>query len=370
MGLFDFIGGQFIDVIDWTDDSSDTMVYRFERQGNEIKYGAKLTVRESQIAVFVNEGVIADIMTPGIYELETQNMPIMTSLKHWDHGFSSPFKAEVYFVSTKRFTNLKWGTKNPIMVRDPEFAMVRLRAFGTYEIRINNAEVFLKEIVGTDGHFTTDEVEAQLTNLILSKFATILGKDTTPVLDLAGNYEQFGSFITEQISPFFKEYGLELTKMLIENISLPPEVEKALDTRSSRAITGNLDDHLKYQSAEAMKNSSNNSGGMADMMGMGVAMAMGQNMSNSMNNQNHQQNNSQNNSTPPPPLPNQEKKYFVAINGASQGAFSLNEINSKISNSEIKRDTLVWADGMDGWSKAESVFSSSFGAMPPPLPPQ
>lgn len=367
MGLFDFIGGQFIDVIDWTDDSNDTMVYRFERHGNEIKYGAKLTVRESQIAVFVNEGVIADIMTPGIYELETQNMPIMTSLKHWDHGFSSPFKAEVYFISTKRFTNLKWGTKNPIMVRDPEFAMVRLRAFGTYEIRIDNPEIFLKEIVGTDGHFTTDEVEAQLTNLILSKFATILGKDSTPVLDLAGNYEIFGSFITEKISPFFKEYGLELTKMLIENISLPPEVEKALDTRSSRAISGNLDDHLKYQSAEAMKNSSNNSGGMADMMGLGVAMAMGQNMSNSMNNNNNQ---NRGTGTPPPPLPNQEPKYFVAINGASQGPFSISDINTKIASSVIARDTLVWADGMDGWSKAETVFADSFGSTPPPLPPQ
>ena len=246
MGLFDWAGGQFVDVIDWTDDSNDTMVYRFERQGNEIKYGAKLTVRESQIAVFVNEGVIADIMMPGLYELETQNMPILTSLKHWDHGFSSPFKAEVYFVNTKRFTNLKWGTKNPIMVRDPEFAMVRLRAFGTYEIRVKSADVFLKEIVGTDGHFTTDEVEDQLTNLILSKFATVLGKSTTPVLDLAGNYEMFGDFITEKISPYFTEYGIELTKMLIENISLPPEVEKAMDNRSSRAIAGNLDDHLKY----------------------------------------------------------------------------------------------------------------------------
>ena len=365
MGLFDWIGGQFIDVIEWTDDSHDTMVYRFERQGNEIKYGAKLTVRESQIAVFVNEGVVADIMTPGIYELETKNMPIMTSLKHWDHGFNSPFKAEVYFISTKRFTNLKWGTKNPIMVRDPEFAMVRLRAFGTYEIRIQNPEIFLKEIVGTDGHFTTDEVEGQLTNLILSKFATVLGKDSTPVLDLAGNYEIFGAFITEGMSPYFKEYGLELTKMLIENISLPPEVEKALDTRSSRAITGNLDDHLKYQSAEAMKNSSNHSGGMADMMGLGVAMAMGNTLSHSMNN-----NNTNNSGGTPPPLPNQGVKYFVALNGASQGPYGVTEINAHISSGEIERETLVWAEGMEGWKPAGTVFGSRFGATPPPLPPQ
>ena len=368
MGLFDWVGGQFIDVIDWTDDSNDTMVYRFERQGNEIKYGAKLTVRESQMAVFVNEGVIADIMGPGIYELETQNMPIMTSLKHWDHGFSSPFKAEVYFISTKRFTNLKWGTKNPITVRDPEFAMVRLRAFGTYEIRVNKPDVFLKEIVGTDGHFTTDEVEGQLTNLILSKFATVLGQDKTPVLDLAGNYEMFGSFITEKISPYFNDYGLELTKILIENISLPPEVEKALDTRSSRAITGNLDDHLKYQSAEALKNSSNNSGGMADMMGLGVAMAMGQNMSNNMNNQNNQ-----NNQTPPPsappPLPT-AVKYFVSLNGASQGPYEVSVLQNYANSGQINRDTLVWCDGMSAWSKAGDVLGNIFSATPPPLPPQ
>ena len=229
MGLFSWLFGQFIDVIEWTDNSQDTMVYRFNRQGNEIKYGAKLTVRESQMAVFVNEGVIADILGPGIYELETKNIPILTSLQHWDHGFNSPFKAEVYFISTKRFIDLKWGTKNPIMVRDPEFDMVRLRAFGTYEIRINDAKTFLNEIVGTDGHFTTDEVEAQLTNLIVSKFATIMGQDDTPALDLAANYEKFGTYITEHMAPSFTEYGLELTRMLVENISLPEEVEKAID---------------------------------------------------------------------------------------------------------------------------------------------
>ena len=244
MGLFSWLFGQFIDVIEWTDNSQNTMVYRFNRQGNEIKYGAKLIVRESQIAVFVNEGQIADVLGPGIYELETNNIPILTNLQHWDHGFNSPFKAEVYFLSTKRFTNLKWGTKNPIMVRDPEFSMVRLRAFGTYEIRIDDPKTFLQEIVGTDGHFTTDEIEAQLTNLIVSKFAIIMGEDGTPVLDLAGSYEKFGRYITERISPYFKEYGLELTKILVENISLPDEVEKAIDVRSSREITGDLNKHI------------------------------------------------------------------------------------------------------------------------------
>ena len=173
MGLFDFIFGEFIDVIDWTDDTQNTMVYRFPRYGNEIKYGAKLIVRESQQAIFVNEGEIADILGPGSYELETKNLPILTKLQHWDHGFNSPFKAEVYFVNTKRFINLKWGTKNPVMLRDPEFGMVRLRAFGTYTIRVTDPQKFLTEIVGTDNLFSTNEITEQLSNIIVSKFATV-----------------------------------------------------------------------------------------------------------------------------------------------------------------------------------------------------
>jgi membrane protease subunit (stomatin/prohibitin family) len=356
MGLFDWLLGQFIDVIEWTDDSSDTMVYRFNRQGNAIKYGAKLTVRESQIAVFVNEGVIADILGPGIYELETKNIPILTDLQHWDHGFNSPFKAEVYFLNTKRFTNLKWGTKNPVMVRDSEFAMVRLRAFGTYEIRIDDAKTFLNEIVGTDGHFTTSEIEGQLTNLILSKFATVLGQDDTPVLDLAANYEKFGSFITERISPAFKSYGLELTRILVENISLPEEVEKALDTRSSREITGDLDDHVKYQSGQALGNSEG--GTMGDMIGMGAGLAMGQQMTNSMQT---------NNTSTPPPLPNQIAQYFVAIEGKSQGPFSLEQVEKDLLSGKIDADTLIWTQGMDDWEKASSILSTTFKQTPPPL---
>ncbi len=353
MGLFNWLFGQFIDVIEWTDDSQDTMVYRFNRQGNEIKYGAKLTVRESQVAVFVNEGEIADVLGPGIYELETNNIPILTNLQHWDHGFNSPFKAEVYFLNTKRFTDLKWGTKNPIMVRDPEFAMVRLRAFGTYEIRIDEPKTFLKEIVGTDGHFTTDEIEAQLTNLIVSKFATVLGTDDTPVLDMARNYEKFGSYITEHIAPYFKEYGLELTKMLIENISLPEEVEKAIDTRSSREITGDLNEHIKYQSGQALGNSE---GSASDMVGMGAGLAMGQQMANSLN------------ATPPPPLPNQVAQYYVALNGAQQGPYSLEQIKTYIDTKEIDKETLLWTQGMQGWEPASSVLSQYFTQTPPPLP--
>jgi len=358
MGLFDWLLGQFIDVIEWTDDSHDTMVYRFNRQGNEIKYGAKLIVRESQVAVFVNEGEIADVLGPGIYELETKNLPILTNLQHWDHGFNSPFKAEVYFLNTKRFTDLKWGTKNPIMVRDPEFAMVRLRAYGTYEIRIDDPVTFLKEIVGTDGHFTTDEIEAQLTNLIVSKLATVLGEDDTPVLDMARNYERFGSYITEHIAPYFKEYGLELTKMLIENISLPDEVEKAIDARSSREITGDLDANLKYQTGNALGNASG--GSMGDMIGMGAGIAMGQQMAQSMN--------ASTTGTTPPPLPNQLPQYYIARNGVQEGPFSLEAIETMIKEGQMTRETLVWTQGMSEWAAAETILGNHFAQTPPPLP--
>ncbi len=355
MGLFSWLFGQFIDVIEWTDDSQDTMVYRFNRQGNEIKYGAKLTVRESQMAVFVNEGEIADILGPGIYELETNNIPILTSLQHWDHGFNSPFKAEIYFLNTKRFIDLKWGTKNPVMVRDPEFSMVRLRAFGTYEIRISDPKKFLTEIVGTDGHFTTSEVEAQLTNLITSNFATIMGADGTPVLDLAANYEKLGEYITEHIAPSFEEYGLELTKMLVENISLPEEVEKAIDTRSSREITGDLDAHIKYQSGQALGNAE---GAASDMVGMGAGLAMGQQMANSMN---------QPKATTPPPLPNQITQYYVASEGKAEGPYSLEQIEKELLSGNIHNDTLIWTQGMKEWQEASAILSSHFPQTPPPL---
>jgi len=358
MGLFDWAFGQFIDVIEWTDDSHDTMVYRFPRHNNEIKYGAKLTVRESQMAIFVNEGVIADVLGPGIYELETKNLPVMTSLEHWDHAFNSPFKAEVYFVNTKRFTDLKWGTKNPIMVRDPEFSMVRLRAFGTYEIRITDPKQFMNEIVGTDSHFTVDEIDEQLTNLIISKFTTILGESNIPVLDLASNYENFSNYISEKIAPYFGEYGLHLTKILVENISLPSNVEEALDKRSSREITGNLDDNIKYQMGEALGNESSST--MGDMVGMAAGLAMGQNMVESLN---------KTNKTTPPPLPEMNSTmYYVALAEEQEGPFDIRTIQRFIQEHKVERDTLVWTEGLQDWVEASTMLEKYFNATPPPLP--
>ena len=360
MGLFDWITGQFIDVIAWTDDSHDTMVWRFPREGNEIKYGAKLIVREGQTAVFVNEGEIADILGPGTYELETGNLPVLTTMQHWDHGFKSPFKAEVYFLNMTRFTDLKWGTRNPITVRDPEFAMVRLRAFGSYEIRIEDPRTFMQEIVGTDGHFTLDEIQSQLANLIVSKLAVVLGQDRTPALDLAANYEAFGRFITEGIAPAFREYGLKLERILVENISLPEAVEKAIDTRSSRAAAGNLDEHLKYRGAEAL----DKGGSLSDMAGMGVGFAMAQEMARGFGPSG--QNNA---ATPPPPPPPQEKLYYVSNNGDSEGPYPLEQLREMVGQGRLMPGSYLWSEGFDEWKAAKAVLPQLFDTATPPPPP-
>ncbi|MGB8623107.1 MAG: SPFH domain-containing protein, partial [Paracoccaceae bacterium] len=265
MGIFDFLSGEFIDVIHWTDDTRDTMVWRFEREDHAIKYGAKLTVREGQAAVFVHEGQLADVFTPGLYMLETNNMPVLTTLQHWDHGFRSPFKSEIYFVSTIRFNDLKWGTKNPIMLRDPEFGPTRIRAYGTYTIRVKDPARFLTEIVGTDGEFTMDEISFQIRNIIVQEFSRVIAGSGIPVLDMAANTADLGKLIVAEVSPVLEGYGLEMPEFYIENISLPPAVEEALDKRTSMGLAGDLGKFTQYSAAEAMTAAARNpaGGGMA-----------------------------------------------------------------------------------------------------------
>jgi membrane protease subunit (stomatin/prohibitin family) len=368
MGLFDKLKGEFVDVIEWTDSSNDTMVWRFPRYQNEIKMGAKLTVRESQVAVFVNEGNMADEFKPGLYELQTQNMPIMTTLRSWKFGFNSPFKAEVYFVNTKQFTNQKWGTKNPIMLRDAEFGPVRLRAFGTYALRIVDAKKFLKEIAGTDAHFTTEEVTDQLRNLVITRFTDAVAESKIPVLDLASNYDELSKFISNKINPEFQELGVEVTKLLIENISLPPEVEAALDKRSSMGIIGNLGAYSQFQAANSMEKAAENGN---SIMGAGVGMGMGFGMANQMGNmyQQNQFNPNQNQNTPPPPPP--VNNYFVAVNGQQTGPFTEHTLEQMIRQGTFKKESMVWKNGMAAWAVADQVpeLGKLFSAVPPPLPP-
>jgi membrane protease subunit (stomatin/prohibitin family) len=367
MGLWDRIKHELIDIIEWTDDSTNTMVWRFPRHQNEIKYGAKLTVRESQEAVFVNEGKIADVYQPGLYSLTTQNMPVLTTLMGWKYGFNSPFKAEVYFVNTKNFTDQKWGTKNPIMLRDAEFGPVRLRAFGTYALKVTEADKFIREIAGTQAHFTTDEVTEQLRNLIVTRFTDAVGESKIPVLDLAANYDELSKFIAGKLAPEFNEYGLTVTKFLVENISLPAEVEAMLDKRSSMGIVGNLNQYSQFQAANAMEQAAKNPGGGTASEGIGLGMGFA--MANQMGQMFNQQNQPNQTTSGPPPVPG-AIQYFIALEGQQNGPHSVDGLKDLITKGVLTRDTLVWKQGMQNWIKASDSpeVSPLFGSSPPPIP--
>jgi len=283
MGILDFLKGEFIEVIEWTESNRDTLVYRFPVRDHQIKMGAQLTVREGQAAVFINEGALADVFEPGRYELTTSNMPIMTKLQSWKHGFESPFKAEVYFVNTRQFTDCKWGTQNPVMMRDTDLGMVRVRAFGSYSYRVSDPAKFMQEIVGTDGHFTTDEINGQLRSHVVTAFTDSLGEAKIPVLDLAANYKELGATIGDSMSGELGGYGLALTTFLIENISLPKAVEEMLDKRTSMGVLGDMGKYTQFQAANALEAAAKNPGGGAgDGMAMGAGLAMGQAMASAM----------------------------------------------------------------------------------------
>lgn len=363
--VFDFLKGEFIDVIAWTDDTRDTMVWRFERQGNAIKYGAKLTVREGQAAVFIHEGQLADIFGPGLYVLETNNLPIMTTLQHWDHGFQSPFKSEIYFVNTTRFNDLKWGTKNPIIARDPEFGAVRLRAFGTYSMRVSDPGRFMQEIVGTDGEFTADEISFQIRNVIVQEFSRIIASSGIPVLDMAANTADLGKIVADAIAPKIAEYGLSIPEFYIENISLPDEVEKVLDKRTSMGIAGDLNKYMQFNAAESLGNPATGAGatlgaGMAAGVGMGMAQNMGPWGAAP---------GATPGATPPPP-PAAARQWHVAEGGAAKGPFGDAELAAMAASGRLTGTTMVWSAGMDGWKPAsDTELSRLFANVPPPLPP-
>ncbi len=391
MGIFDFLKGEFIDVIHWTDDSRDTMVWRFQREGHEIKYGAKLTVREGQAAVFVHEGQLADVFTPGLYMLETNNMPVMTTLQHWDHGFQSPFKSEIYYVNTTRFNNLKWGTKNPIICRDPEFGPVRLRAFGSYSVRVADAARFLTEIVGTDGEFTMDEISFQIRNIIVQEFSRAVAGSGIPVLDMAANTADLGKLVAAEIAPTLAEYGLMIPELYIENISLPPAVEQAMDKRTQMGIVGDLGRYTQFAAAEAMEAAAKTpNSGMGAGLGMGMGMAMAQQMGAALQPQAAGQQAGPWGARPAPaapagaapaaapqvapvapPPPPVEHVWHTAENGQTSGPFSKARLGRMAQEGSLSRDTHVWTPGQDGWMRAGDVaeLAQLFTILPPPPPP-
>ena len=369
MGLWDKITGELIDIIEWIDDSPDTLVWRFPRYQNEIKNGAKLIVRESQAAAFVKEGQLADVFNPGTYTLETRNLPILSTIMGWKYGFDSPFKAEVYFVSTRTFTGYKWGTKNPIMLRDPEFGPIRLRAFGTFAVRVSDPPTFLKQIAGTNGRFTVDGINEQLRDMLVARFADVLGEAKVAALDLAARQDELGHQLAARISDDFYPFGLQVTSLVIENVSLPPEVEKVLDQRTSMGIIGaqNMGTYTQFQAANAIKDAAQNPSGMAGMgVGMGMGVSMGQQVANAMGQAAHTQSP---NVGAPPPLP-QATAYFVGIDGKQAGPFDVATIQAMAGQGRVTRDTLVWKNGMANWSKAGEVVELSplFTVVPPPLP--
>ncbi|MXV15633.1 SPFH domain-containing protein [Hufsiella ginkgonis] len=370
MGLFSRLLNELIDIIEWVDTTNDTLIWKFPRNDNAIKMGAKLTVRESQVAVFMNEGRIADVFEPGMYTLTTQNMPILTTLAGWKYGFESPFKADIYFVSTRLFTNQKWGTKNPVMLRDAEFGPVRLRAFGSYGVKVNDARLFLTEISATKPVYTIDEINEQLRNIIVSRGMDAVASSRIPVLDLAANYDEVANVIKNTIQPDFNHMGLNLPMLMVENISLPPEVEEALDKRTQMGIIGNLGAYAQFQAANAIEKSAENSiGGNLGAAGMGLgvgAAMMGQ--AGNIFQQNHFDANRPNPADVPPPMPG-AVQYFIGINGKSEGPHTLNELTQMADSGKLTASSPVWKKGMNEWLAAEKLdeLASLFNNTPPPL---
>ncbi len=286
MGIVDFLKGELLEIIEWTDDSRDTLSYRFPDDDKEIKNGAQLIVRESQQVQFVAAGKYADLFNPGKHRLTTENIPILSTILGWKYGFNSPFKCDVYYINTRLFTGNKWGTSNPVMMRDKDFGVVRLRAFGTYDFRIVDAAKFLKEIAGTDQNFRLDEFADTMRSRIISVFTDALATANVPALDVASRYTEMGDALLPIINPaVIDKYGIEITSFLLENVSVPPEVEQAIDKRSSMGVIGNLNDYVKYQMGQSMTMGGEASAATATAQ-MGVGFAMAQEMARSMQQQN------------------------------------------------------------------------------------
>ncbi len=373
MALWDKLKAELIDIIQWLDDTNDTLLYRFPRYNNEIKYNAKLLVREGQAAVFINEGQLADLFGPGTHTLTTQNLPILATLKGWKYGFESPFKAEVYFVSTRQFTNLKWGTPGPCTMRDPEFGAVRVTAFGIYAIKIKDPVVFIREIAGTDGEFTTEEIQDNLKGKIGMRIKEVMPELKIPVIDLESKVYTLGEMLKERIAPSFEGFGIALTEVQVQDVGLPEEVERAIDKAGAMRAIGNMQTFTQYETANAIKDAANNPGGLAAAgVGMGMGFGMGGQMAGAMGGMfagQPQQASPPASGTAPPPLPPQ-LQLFVALNGQQSGPFDLSALQQLVQSGQLTRETLVWKQGMASWASAATVaeLTDLFGSVPPPIP--
>lgn len=368
MGIWDKLKNEFIDIIEWTDSSNNTIVYKFPRYQNEIKNGAKLTVRESQVAVFMNEGQIADVFQPGMYSLTTENLPILSTLKGWKYGFNSPFKADVFFVNTKQFTDQKWGTKNPFTVGDDRFGMIELRAFGNYAYRVTDAGLFIKDIAGTDSNYTTEEIEGQLKTKVLRKFSDIAGSSNIPIEKFASNLDEISELAQEKLNEYFATIGLKLTDFNVENVSMPEEIKKEIYelSRLGKIDTTEL---AKLKMAKSIEKAAENEGIGGAGVGMGMGFGMGNMVTGMMGNMYQQNPQNQQQNTPPAPPP--VIQYFVAVNGQQTGPFTAEQLTQMAMQGQFKAESLVWKAGMQGWAAASTVpdLAGVLGSVPPPPPP-
>ncbi|NND62857.1 MAG: SPFH domain-containing protein [Flavobacteriaceae bacterium] len=374
MGLFDKIKekltNEFIDIIEWLDYTDDTICHRFERYQNEIKNGAKLIVREGQTAVFVNEGQLADVFEPGTYTLNTQNLPILATLKGWKYGFNSPFKAEVYFVNTHLFTDEKWGTKNPITLNDERFGLVEIRAFGTYAFRISDAGKFIVDIVGTDNNFTNFEINEHLKSLIATRFTDTVGEANLPIELYAANTTELSETCKEVMQPEFESVGISLEKFFIENVSMPEDLKKEI-FEYSRIDKLDLDKLTKFKTAKAIEAAAANEGGTAGAgMGMGMGFVLAQQMGGLMSPQMGGQQAATAPQAVPPPMP-VAVQYYYAAKGQQAGPVTFEQLSALFANRTVNRDTLVWKQGMANWTALKDVeeLKAFLGSnTPPPLP--
>jgi len=373
MGLMDKIKGELIDVIQWLDNTNNTMLYRFERYGNEIKYNAKLVVREGQMAAFINEGQLADVFKPGTYTLETGNLPVLATILGWKYGFESPFKSEVYFCSTRQFTNLKWGTPGPCTMRDQEFGAVRVTAFGLYSIKVKDPAVFIREIAGTEGLFSTESIEENLRGKIGTRIKEVMPEAGIPIIDLESKVVQLGETLKAKIARSFDAFGLELVEVQVQDIGLPDEVERAIDKAGAIRAIGDIQAYTQYEAASSIRDAANNPGGLAAAgVGAGIGLGMGSQMAGAMGgllgSQGMHHSEQRKDVAQPPKT---QTQYFLAINGQQTGPFGLDGLLQMAQAGEINRSSLVWRQGMTSWDKIENVqeLVSSFGAILPPQPP-
>lgn len=354
MTLGDAFRGELIDVIEWLEESSDTMVWRFARLNNEIKNGAQLIVRPGQVAVFVDQGQVADVFQGGRHILTTQNLPVLSRLRGWKYGFESPFKAEVVFVSTRQFPSQKWGTKTPVMTSDPQLGPVRLRAYGTYIARVLDPKVFVTQLVGANSSFEIVQIADQMRDLIVARFSELLGEKSIPVLQIASQYRELGDLAATSVAPDLAKLGLTLAQLVVESIALPDEVAATLDQRTRIGLIGDVSAYAALQSADAIRDAARNpgAGGAGAAIGVGIALAgkIGDAASAAMKPA----------AAPavapsgPPPIP-QSTMYYVAVNGQQTGPFGTDALRKGIADGSLTRDTLVWHDGMTQWAAASEV---------------